>query len=73
MSDRYTFAARARERRLVIDHQALFDKVMASCREGQRLILTVEVRDGIHQEFTATGREAESRPAAVSESLSAGR
>lgn len=73
MSDRYTFAARARDRRLVIEHQALFDKVMASCREGQRLILTVEVRDGIHQEFTETSGEAKSRDAAVSESLPAGR
>lgn len=73
MSDRYTFAARARERRLVIEHQALFDKVMASCREGQRLIVTVEVRDGIHQKFTETSGEAKSRDAAVSESLSAGR
>ena len=73
MGDRYAFAARARERRLVIDHQALFDKLMASCREGQRLIVTVEVRDGIHQEFTETSSETQGGDAAVCEGLPAGR
>lgn len=65
--DRFTFSARVLDGRLAIEPERLLASVLASCRDGQRLIVTLQVRDD--QKLTTASGEATPHTRGLSESV----